>query len=200
MTSFEPKDISTGKLHSYLLSAVAPRPIAFASTLDAEGNLWFASEGIYKYDGESWRLYDSSNSGLFGNYIQAVEPYEGGVWLGTEVGLVDFKNCGDGEPIEFAKEQVSSIDTRSLESQNLHISPNPFSDRISVYSDNAGETILSIYLYDMLGDLQLHWKSSEDDSISKAEVVLSNRMSNGFYLAVISTSDGVFYKKMMRSN
>ncbi|WP_034041921.1 flavin reductase family protein [Wocania ichthyoenteri] len=38
MTSFEPKDISTGKLHGYLLSAVAPRPIAFASTLDADGN------------------------------------------------------------------------------------------------------------------------------------------------------------------
>lgn len=38
MTSFEPKDISTGKLHSYLLSAVAPRPIAFASTLDKAGN------------------------------------------------------------------------------------------------------------------------------------------------------------------
>lgn len=38
MTSFEPKDISTSKLHSYLLSAVAPRPIAFASTMDVEGN------------------------------------------------------------------------------------------------------------------------------------------------------------------
>lgn len=38
MTSFEPKEISTGKLHSYLLSAVAPRPIAFASTLDKAGN------------------------------------------------------------------------------------------------------------------------------------------------------------------
>ena len=38
MKSFEPKDISTGKLHSYLLSAVAPRPIAFASTLDKDGN------------------------------------------------------------------------------------------------------------------------------------------------------------------
>jgi len=38
MASFEPKDISTGKLHSYLLSSVAPRPIAFASTLDANGN------------------------------------------------------------------------------------------------------------------------------------------------------------------
>ena len=38
MTSYEPKELSTGKLHSYLLSAVAPRPIAFASTIDKDGN------------------------------------------------------------------------------------------------------------------------------------------------------------------
>lgn len=38
MVSFQPKELSTGKLHSYLLSAVAPRPIAFASTIDANGN------------------------------------------------------------------------------------------------------------------------------------------------------------------
>lgn len=34
MTSFDPKELSTAKLHSYLLSAIAPRPIAFASTID----------------------------------------------------------------------------------------------------------------------------------------------------------------------
>jgi len=38
MPSIDPKSLSTSKLHSYLLSAVAPRPIAFASTIDAEGN------------------------------------------------------------------------------------------------------------------------------------------------------------------
>lgn len=38
MPSYEPKDLTTAKLHSYLLSAVAPRPIAFASTIDANGN------------------------------------------------------------------------------------------------------------------------------------------------------------------
>ena len=38
MTSFDPKELATSKLHGYLLSAVAPRPIAFASTIDAEGN------------------------------------------------------------------------------------------------------------------------------------------------------------------
>ena len=38
MASFDPKHISTARLHGYLLSAVAPRPIAFASTIDADGN------------------------------------------------------------------------------------------------------------------------------------------------------------------
>ncbi|MBA6151623.1 flavin reductase family protein [Gelidibacter maritimus] len=38
MVSFDSKDLSTGRLHGYLLSAVAPRPIAFASTVDADGN------------------------------------------------------------------------------------------------------------------------------------------------------------------
>ena len=37
MKSFEPKDLTTVKLHSYLLSAIAPRPIAFASTLNKKG-------------------------------------------------------------------------------------------------------------------------------------------------------------------
>ena len=38
MLSIDPKEIPTAKLHGYLLSAVAPRPIAFASTIDADGN------------------------------------------------------------------------------------------------------------------------------------------------------------------
>ena len=37
MLSFEPKDVSPSKLQSYLQSAIAPRPIAFASTLSASG-------------------------------------------------------------------------------------------------------------------------------------------------------------------
>jgi len=38
MLTIDPKDISTAELHGYLLSAVSPRPIAFASTIDAHGN------------------------------------------------------------------------------------------------------------------------------------------------------------------
>lgn len=37
--SIDPASISTKKLHSILLTAVAPRPIAFASTTDLDGNV-----------------------------------------------------------------------------------------------------------------------------------------------------------------
>lgn len=39
MLSINPKEIKTGALHAYMLSAIAPRPIAFASTLDKAGNM-----------------------------------------------------------------------------------------------------------------------------------------------------------------
>lgn len=39
MMTIDPNEISTGKLHGYLLGAVSPRPIAFASTIDKEGNV-----------------------------------------------------------------------------------------------------------------------------------------------------------------
>jgi len=37
MITIDPKNIPTAQLHGYLLSAIAPRPIAFASTVDKEG-------------------------------------------------------------------------------------------------------------------------------------------------------------------
>lgn len=39
MLSIDPQAITTPELHSYLLGAVAPRPICFASTVDAQGNV-----------------------------------------------------------------------------------------------------------------------------------------------------------------
>ena len=39
MISVEPTELTTAKLHAYLLGAVAPRPIAFASTIDPDGQV-----------------------------------------------------------------------------------------------------------------------------------------------------------------
>ena len=39
MKTIDPKAVSTAALHGYMLGAVTPRPIAFASTIDAMGNV-----------------------------------------------------------------------------------------------------------------------------------------------------------------
>lgn len=39
MLTIDPKETKTGIFHSYMLSSIAPRPIAFASTIDLEGNM-----------------------------------------------------------------------------------------------------------------------------------------------------------------
>src|SRR6267378_4206259 len=39
MFTVNPKEIKTTLMHSYMLSAIAPRPIAFASTIDKAGNV-----------------------------------------------------------------------------------------------------------------------------------------------------------------
>ena len=37
--TLEPADLNTPQLHGYLLAAIAPRPISFASTIDLQGNV-----------------------------------------------------------------------------------------------------------------------------------------------------------------
>lgn len=39
MKTINPKEVSVGELHSYLLGVIAPRPIAFAATVDKEGRV-----------------------------------------------------------------------------------------------------------------------------------------------------------------
>lgn len=39
MLTIDPKTVSTSEFHGYLLGAVSPRPIAFASTIDKSGNV-----------------------------------------------------------------------------------------------------------------------------------------------------------------
>ncbi|CAA9229319.1 MAG: Nitrilotriacetate monooxygenase component B [uncultured Cytophagales bacterium] len=39
MKTIDPKEVSVAEFHGYLLGTVAPRPIAFASTIDAEGRV-----------------------------------------------------------------------------------------------------------------------------------------------------------------
>ncbi len=47
MISIDPQDVSTAKLHGYLLGAVSPRPICFASTVDTHGKVNLAPYSFF---------------------------------------------------------------------------------------------------------------------------------------------------------
>jgi flavin reductase (DIM6/NTAB) family NADH-FMN oxidoreductase RutF len=49
----DPKEVATAKLHGYMLSAIAPRPIAFASTIDGEGNMNLAPYSFFNAFGSN---------------------------------------------------------------------------------------------------------------------------------------------------
>lgn len=51
--SFDPKEISTAQLHDYMLSTIAPRPIAWASTINKEGQVNLAPFSFFNFFGSN---------------------------------------------------------------------------------------------------------------------------------------------------
>jgi ligand-binding sensor domain-containing protein len=58
-----------------------------------QGNLWIgtAEGGLAKFDGETWTVYNTDNSGLPDNAVQALtfDP-QGTLWVGTQGALAQF--------------------------------------------------------------------------------------------------------------
>jgi ligand-binding sensor domain-containing protein len=57
-----------------------------AIAIDASGNKWFGTwgGGVSKFDGTTWTTYNSSNSGLAYNSVQAIAiDASGNKWFGT---------------------------------------------------------------------------------------------------------------------
>ncbi|NLR92836.1 flavin reductase family protein [Flammeovirga agarivorans] len=51
MKTYTPSELSTAQMHNYLLSAVAPRPIAFVSTVDGNGNVNLSPYSCFNFFG-----------------------------------------------------------------------------------------------------------------------------------------------------
>ena len=70
MLSLNPKDISPRQLHHYLLAAVVPRPICFASTVDENGNSNLAPFSFFNVFSSNppIAVFSPSRSGRTGNH------------------------------------------------------------------------------------------------------------------------------------
>lgn len=60
-------------------------------TIDNQNRVWVGTDnGIGIFDGNSWIVYNSGNSGLFKNYVNKIRFYNNIVWVGTSGGLFKF--------------------------------------------------------------------------------------------------------------
>jgi len=77
-------------------SGLPSRLLTPALAFDTPGNLWIGTRdgGLVKFDGTSWTVYNTDNSGLLDNQVVALaDDGQGNMWIGTEGGLAKF----DGE-------------------------------------------------------------------------------------------------------
>jgi ligand-binding sensor domain-containing protein len=112
---------------------------------DKAGNLWFGTtdNGLYKYDGKSFRQFTVTN-GLNSNNISSIlEDKDGKIWIGTEVGLCLY----DGKT--FAKIQIP-LPKNLLPNKNQYYRNSHWV--FSIMQAKSGKlwfaTIDGVYIYD----------------------------------------------------
>jgi ligand-binding sensor domain-containing protein len=73
-------------------TAELPDTIVSSLALSPKGTVWAGTpDGLLRFDGTSWRVFDRSNSGLPSNKVQSVVvDHAGKVWAATDGGVTEF--------------------------------------------------------------------------------------------------------------
>jgi ligand-binding sensor domain-containing protein len=113
-----------------------------SSLQDKAGNLWFGTtnEGLYKYDGKSFRQFTGAN-GLNSNRVHCLlEDKDGKIWIGTEAGVCVY----DGKTFTIVPIPLR----KNLPANQYRNTHNVF----SIMQDKSGKlwfaTIDGVYIYD----------------------------------------------------
>jgi ligand-binding sensor domain-containing protein len=71
-------------------------PDNFVNAVAYRGSLWFGTNsGVVKFDGQSWRTWNTANSMLPSNIVKALAfDGKGNLWIGTENGAAEFNENG----------------------------------------------------------------------------------------------------------
>lgn len=121
-------------------NSLLPNDQVQAISIDSEAATWVGTaDGLARFDGCSWLVYDTINSAIPSNFITALESGNGDVWVGTNRGLARY----DGSTWESVAKLKGEAVTK------LHL--DPVSGVLWVGTENG------LYKYD--GD---QWEGYED--------------------------------------
>ncbi len=198
--------ITTGNRHIYeyngkfmikhspnYTNKVYPYYVGNTIVTDSSGSVFIGTywDGLYRYDGENWHVYDTSNSGLLNNNINAIALKNNGLWLGSELGVVDFTNFGSGKRVSNLRDTVANM-SELMPLYNVKLFPNPSNGKFTIESQESQE--LDYEIFNIEGRLI---KSGTFKNSINLEIA-----APGFYICrVIDPSkDGVAYLKFMVGN
>ena len=198
--TFDPELLETRILHKILLTSIAPRPIAFASTIDAKGNInlspfsyfnVFSSNPPILIFSPSRRVRDNSTKHTLENAIETKE---------VVINMVDYSlaeqmsqssqdyDKGINEFIETGLTEVPSIKVKPPRVLESPISFECIVDNIISLGDQGGAGQLVIAKV-----VHIHVKSElldPDDQIDPAKLDLVARLGGDWYTRV--TKDSMF--------
>ncbi|MCE5305802.1 T9SS type A sorting domain-containing protein, partial [bacterium] len=152
--------------------------------IDGSGNKWIGtySDGLAKFDGTNWTVYNSDNSDLPGNRVFSITIDGNSTkWIGTYTGVAAFNESGIPSDV---KENI-------LSNYNVSVFPNPASDYLHI--DQSEENISHIEIINLQGQ------------VIKTQRILGNQstlnlttVSAGVYILKIYTNSGFVVKKLIK--
>ena len=200
ITSFDPELLETRDVHKLLSSAIAPRPIAFASTIDAQGNVnlspfsffnVFSSNPPILIFSPARRVRDNTTKHTLQNAVETKE---------VVINIVDFSIVEQmsESSIEYAKGVNEFIETGLTEVPSLKVKP-PRVLESPVSFECVVENIVSLGEHGGAGQLiiakvvHIHVKSDlldANDQIDHEKLDLVARLGGDWYTRV--TKDSMF--------
>ena len=200
ITSFDPELLETRDVHKLLSSAIAPRPIAFASTIDAQGNVnlspfsffnVFSSNPPILIFSPARRVRDNTTKHTLQNAVETKE---------VVINIVDFsivEQMSESSK-EYAKGVNEFIETGLTEVPSLKVKP-PRVLESPVSFECVVENIVSLGEHGGAGQLiiakvvHIHVKSDlldANDQIDHEKLDLVARLGGDWYTRV--TKDSMF--------
>ncbi|WP_282079848.1 flavin reductase family protein [Aquimarina algiphila] len=191
MVTIDPSQVSTGKLHSLLLGAIGPRPIAFASTIDENGranlspfsffNVFSANPPILIFS-PARRVRDNTtkhtleNAKLTGEVVINIVNYD----IVQQMSLSSTEYAEDIN--EFIKSGLTMIDSEKVKAYRVGESPVQFECKVNQIvpmgeEGGAGNLIICEVLLMHINEEVL----DKENKIDQHKIDLVARMGGNWY-------------------
>lgn len=158
--------------------------------IDDDNNVWMGTlnTGLIKYDGKHWVKFNTKNANILNNRIYAIKYLNKQLWVGTEMGLIKFNECG-GDTITVNTEMFTGSLEYPEQTFNIHTYPNPVGSSLTIACQEKaladiynihGQLVTSIVLENQTTELNL------------------SDFPSGFYILQVKANKGLAVRKIIK--